>query len=126
METNMRRITISIPPADLEKVEQYASQKALILSEYLRLLIRIGLTVEEAAMQKNHDEQTQSLSLDEQTLLWETQLTWQLETCLLVRHLADTLTQASLERRNELFEEAKEKAQTHVQTLLQQLKKPAD
>ena len=76
METNMRRITISIPPADLEKIEQYASQKALILSEYLRLLIRIGLTVEEAAMQKNNGEKTQSLNLDEQTLLWETQLTW--------------------------------------------------
>lgn len=59
--------------------------------------------------------------MDEQILLWKTQLAWQLETCLLVRHLVDTLTQASLKERNSLLNEAKEKAQVQIQTLLKPL-----
>jgi len=124
METKMRRITISIPSPDLEKIERLASQKGLVLSECLRMLIRIGFTVEEAALEKTGDEHQKFLSVDEQILLWKTQLAWQLETRLLVRHLVDTLTQAGLERRNELFEEAKQKALNQVQALLQQFSNP--
>lgn len=122
----MRRITISIPPEDLEKIERLAQQKGLILSECLRMLIRIGFTVEEAAAEKNHSERPPFLSIEKQILLWKTQLTWQQETRLLVRHLVDTLTQASLKDRDTLLEDAKQKASTAAQNLLQKLHLSAD
>ena len=121
MEVKMKRITISIPPEDLEKIERLAQQKGLILSECLRMLIHIGFTVEEAVSEKNQGERPPFLSMDEQILLWKTQLAWQLETCLLVRHLVDTLTQASLKERNSLLNEAKEKAQVQIHAFLQPL-----
>ncbi len=117
----MKRITISIPPEDLEKIEQLAQQKGLILSQCLRMLIRIGFTVEEAAAEKNPGEGSPFLSADEQILLWKAQLTWQQEIRLLVRHLVDTLTQASLKDRDVLLEDAKQKAQNLVGTLLGQI-----
>jgi hypothetical protein len=115
----MKRITISIPPEDLEKIERLAQQKGLILSECLRMLIRIGFTVEEAAAEKNPGERLSFLSVDEQILLWKTQLAWQQETRLLVRHLVDTLTQAPLKDRDTLLEDVQQKAHSVVQNLLQ-------
>ncbi len=126
-EAQMKRITISIPPEDLEKIEQLAQQKGLILSECLRMLIRIGFTVEEAAAEKNPGERPPFLSVEEQLLLWKTQLDWQQETRLLVRHLVDTLTQAPLKDRDALLEDAQQKACAVVQNLLlpiQPLKNP--
>lgn len=117
----MKRITISIPPEDLEKIERLAQQKGLILSECLRMLIRIGFAVEEAATEENSNKRSQFLNVDEQILLWETQLTWQQETRLLVRHLVDTLIQASLKDRDALLEDAKQKAQSLVGTLMGQI-----
>ncbi len=121
MEAKMKRITISIPPEDLEKIERLAQQKGLILSECLRMLIRIGFTVEEAAAEKNYPERPSFLSVDEQILLWKTQLAWQQETRLLVRHLVDTLTQASLKDRDALLEDAQQKSQNRVEGLLKQI-----
>jgi hypothetical protein len=121
MEAKMKRITISIPPEDLEKIERLAQQKGLILSECLRMLIRIGFTVEEAAAEKNYPERPSFLSVEEQILLWKTQLAWQQEIRLLVKHLVDTLTQASLKDRDALLEDAKQKAQSFVETLLGQI-----
>lgn len=120
----MKRITISIPPEDLEKTERLAQQKGLILSECLRMLIRIGLTIEEAAAEKNQSERPTFLTTDEQILLWKTQLTWQQETRLLVRHLVDTLTQASLTDRNVLLNDAQQKAESRIEALLQQINQP--
>ncbi|MBS0349753.1 MAG: hypothetical protein JSR33_00960 [Proteobacteria bacterium] len=117
----MKRITISIPPEDLEKIERLAQQKGLILSECLRMLIRTGFTVEEAAVEKNPGERPLYLSVEEQRLLWQTQLGWQQEICLLVRHLVDTLTQAPLKDRDALIEDAQQKASSVVQTLLKSI-----
>lgn len=117
----MKRITISIPPEDLEKIERLAQQKGLILSECLRMLIRIGFAVEEAATEENGGKRSKFLSVDEQILLWKTQLTWQQETRLLLRHLFDTLIQASLKDRDTLLEDAQQKAQNLVETFLKQI-----
>lgn len=54
--------------------------------------------MEEATAEKDPSERSPFLSMDEQILLWKTQLTWQQEICLLVRHLTDTLIQASAQR----------------------------
>ena len=117
----MKRITISIPPEELEKIERLAQQKGLILSECFRMLIRIGFTVEEAAAEKNQDGRSPFLSVEEQILLWQTQLAWQQETLLLARHLVDTLTQAPMKDRDALMTDAQEKAQAQVRALLQPL-----
>ena len=83
----MRRITISLPDEDLEYIEKYSQKKALSAAEYIRTLVRLGLTIE-----KNRgttDPLNYALDLEQQKTLWKTLLAWELETRYLVRHLVE-------------------------------------
>ena len=116
----MKRTSIRITDDDYKKIQAQAEKKSLLLADYLRYLIQLGLKVEEAA-EKNHGERSPFLSIEEHILLWQTQLTWQRETCLLVKHLVDILTQAPMKDRDALMADAQEKAQARVHALLQPL-----
>ncbi len=116
----MKRTSIRIPDDDYKKIQAQAEKKSLLPADYLRYLIQLGLKVEEAA-EKNHGERSPFLNIEEHILLWQTQLSWQHETCLLVTHLIDILTQASMKDRDALMKDAKEKARAQVHALLQPL-----
>ena len=113
----MRRITISLPDEDLEYIEKYSQKKALSAAEYIRTLVRLGLTIE-----KNRgttDPLNYALDLEQQKTLWKTLLAWELETRYLVRHLVEEKIQKNSGQQGELLETAKIKAQERVAELLQ-------
>lgn len=113
----MRRITISLPEEDLKYIEKCSQQKALSAAEYIRTLIKLGLTVE-----KNSgvtDPLNYAPDLEHQKLLWKTLLVWELETRYLVRHLVEEGIQKNSGQQTALLETAKIKAQERVAELLQ-------
>src|SRR5471030_1121022 len=112
----MRRITFRLSQSDFEKIEQLAQQKALDIAEIIRMLVHIGLTVEEAAAD-NQPNCNDHISPQEQKFLWKTMLTWELESRYLLRHLVDNLIQGHAEHRGELMEETKQQAEAHVNQL---------
>lgn len=120
----MPRITVSLPDSDFGKITAAAKKKAVSLSEYFRTLIQIGLAVEETAAE-NTAGNTHAMDLAQQKVLWKNMLEWQLEARYLVRHLADTLTPANAEQRNQLLQEAKQKAESRVNEILRALSENA-
>lgn len=116
----MRRIAISLPTADLEEIKKLSQLKALSVSEYARMLIRTGLLTEKN-MATHMDYGNLPLNQDQQSLLWKTLLSWELETRFLVRHLAEEWIQKNSPEHRTLLATAKAKAQTRVEELLQTL-----
>lgn len=114
----MRRITLSLPVKDLEYIEKLSQQKALSTSEYARMLIRLGLNVEKNVDSKNKTHLP--LNLEQQKFLWQTLLSWELETRYLIRHLIEENMQQDSGKQDSLLETAKIKAQERVEELLQQ------
>ena len=112
----MRRITFRLSQSDFEKVEQLAQQKALDIAEIIRMLVHIGLTVEEAAAD-NADKDGGPMNWQEQQFLWKTILTWGLESRYLLRHLVDNLIQGHTNNRAALMEESKQQAEAYVSKL---------
>jgi hypothetical protein len=113
----MRPITFRLSQSDFEKIEQLAQKKALDMAEIIRMLVHIGLTVEEAATDNSADGHDH-ISPQEQKFLWKTMLTWELESRYLLRHLVDNLIQGQAENRTALMEESKHQAEVYVNQLL--------
>ncbi len=116
----MRRIAISLPAADLDELEKLSQQKALSVSEYARMLIHTGLLAE--TNRANHIDSSNSLlNQSQQSFLWKTLLSWELETRFLVRHLTEEWIQKNSPEQGALLETAKAKAHERVKELLQSL-----
>jgi hypothetical protein len=112
------RIAISLPAADLEEIKKLSQQRALSVSEYARMLIRIGLLIEKnRAIDIGYSYSP--LNQNQPSLLWKTLLSWELETRFLVRHLTEEWIQKNSPEHRALLETAKEKAQARVEELLQ-------
>lgn len=111
----MYRTSIGIKDADFKKIKANSEKKSVMMADYIRTLIQIGLKVEEASELNMRD---QSSPLDDPETHWKTLLTWQMESRYLMRYLIKNGFQEPIEQRNAFLKEAKEKAALRIQGLL--------
>jgi hypothetical protein len=124
----MPRLTITFSTDVYNQFQENAAQKQIPVAHYARSLIDIGLRVEEAAAQNGDGNIKKKSEIDELgdlKKLWESDLSWILESLYLIRFLIRYLInneKLSSEDNNnhidEIINAAKNKAQSYVNGFL--------
>jgi hypothetical protein len=124
----MPRFTMTFYANEFDQLQINATQKQIPIAQYVRDLVAIGLRVEDAAAKKTQDDNTKKSEIDELgdvKKLWESDLSWLLESLYLTRYLVRHLmhnANLSLEDNqshlDDIINRAKDKAQSYVNGLL--------
>ena len=117
----MHRTSIGIKDADFKKIQVNAEKKSLNTADYIRMLINIGLRVEEAAEKSLTDRSTQTDHASDPEARWKSLLACGLETRFLIRYLIKNGFQQAIEQRKLFLNEVKEKAALKAKELLDNL-----
>ncbi len=114
----MHRTSIGIKDADFKKIQANAEKKSLNTADYIRLLVNIGLKVEEAAEKSLADRPTPTDYSQDTEALWKSLLACGLETRFLIRHLIKQGFPETIEQRQLFLDDTKETALIKAEELL--------
>lgn len=117
----MHRTSIGIKDADFKKIQANAEKKSLNTADYIRMLVNIGLKVEEAAEKSLPDRSTPSDYPQDTEALWKSLLACGLETRFLIRHLIKQGFPETIEQRQLFLDDTKETALIKAEELLNNL-----
>jgi hypothetical protein len=117
----MHRTSIGIKDADFKKIQANAEKKSLNTADYIRMLVSIGLKVEEAAEKSLADQPTQADHTNDPETLWKSLLACGLETRFLIRHLIKQGFPETIEQRQLFLDDTKETALIKAEELLNNL-----
>ncbi len=117
----MHRTSIGIKDADFKKIQANAEKKSLNTADYIRMLVNIGLKVEEAAEKSLADRPTQTDHPQDTEALWKSLLACGLETRFLIRHLIKQGFPETIEQRQLFLDDTKETALIKAEELLNNL-----
>jgi hypothetical protein len=117
----MHRTSIGIKDADFKKIQANAEKKSLNTADYIRLLVNIGLKVEEAAEKSLADRPTPADHPQDTEALWKSLLACGLETRFLIRHLIKQGFPETIEQRQLFLDDTKETALIKAEELLNNL-----
>lgn len=118
----MNRISITFYEEIMDKLEERKQKKGLSsIAQCVRELVELGLKIEEAASNKNGEEDTineELQAINELKKLLKNNMNWAMETRLLSRFLVENMPNSDKENNVEVLEKYKEKATAHVSGLL--------